>query len=72
MKFLIHNVYLESSYPNFQKKFVSSKMAAILNFRIFRKNCKTQKDTEIFRYRVMCELKMLTITSDNMTLCIFF
>ena len=26
----------------------------------------------IFRYRVMCELKMLTVTSDNMTLCIFF
>ena len=25
----------------------------------------------IFRYRVMCELKMLTITSDNMTLCNF-
>ena len=25
-----------------------------------------------FRYRVMCELKMLKITSDNMALCIFF
>ena len=25
----------------------------------------------IFRYRIMCELKILTITSDKMTLCIF-
>ena len=42
-KFLTHRVFLQSSHPNFQKKFVSPKMAAILNFRIFRKNCKTQK-----------------------------
>ena len=42
-KFLTHRVSLQSSYPNFEKIFVSPKMAAILNFRIFRKNCKTQK-----------------------------
>ena len=42
-KFLTHRVSLESSYPNFEKIFLSPKMAAILNFRIFRKNCKTQK-----------------------------
>ena len=40
-KFLTHRVSLQSSYPNFEKIFVSPKMAAILNFRIFRKNCKT-------------------------------
>ena len=36
-----HRVSLQSSHANFQKNFVSQKMAAILNFRIFRKNCKT-------------------------------
>ena len=34
-KFLTHRVSLWSSYPNFQKNFVSPKMAAILNFRFF-------------------------------------
>ena len=42
-EFLTRWVSLQSGHPNFQKKFVSPKMAAILNFRIFRKNCKTQK-----------------------------
>ena len=42
-KFLIHRVSLQSSHANFQKNFVLPKMAAILNFRNFRKNCKTQK-----------------------------
>ena len=42
-KFLTHRVSLQSSYPNFQKKIVSPKMAVILNFRIFRQTCKTQK-----------------------------
>ena len=42
-KFLTRRVSLRSSFPNFQKVFVSPKMAAILNFRNFRKNCKTQK-----------------------------
>ena len=42
-KFLTHRVSLQSSHANFQKKFVLPKMAAILNFQIFRKNCKTQK-----------------------------
>ena len=42
-KFLTLRVCLQSSHANFQKKFVSPKMAAILNFRIFRKNCKAQK-----------------------------
>ena len=39
-KFLTHRVSLRSSFPNFQKIFVSPKMAAILNFRIF---CKIAK-----------------------------
>ena len=39
-KFLTHRVSLESSYPNFEKIFVSPKMAAILNFRIFAKIAK--------------------------------
>ena len=39
-KFLTRRVYLRSSFPNFQKIFVSPKMAAILNFRIFRKIAK--------------------------------
>ena len=42
-KFLTRRVSLRSSFPNFQKIFVLPKMAAILNFRNFRKNCKTQK-----------------------------
>ena len=42
-KFLTHRVTLQSSHHNFQKIFVSPKMAAILDFQIFRKNCKTQK-----------------------------
>ena len=42
-KFLTDRVPLQSGHPNFQKNFVSPKMAAVLNFRIFRKNCKTQK-----------------------------
>ena len=39
-KFLTRRVPLRSSFPNFQKIFVSPKMAAILNFRIFRKIAK--------------------------------
>ena len=43
-KFLTHRVSLQSSHANFQKKFqtknFSQKMAAILNFRIFRKIAK--------------------------------
>ena len=39
-KFLTRRVSLQSSYPNFEKIFVSPKMAAILNFRIFRKIAK--------------------------------
>ena len=42
-KFLTHWVSLQSSHANFQKNFILPKMAAILNFRNFRKNCKTQK-----------------------------
>ena len=40
-KFLTRRVSLQSSHAYFQKNFVWPKMAAILNFRIFRKNCKT-------------------------------
>ena len=40
-KFLIHRVSLQSSHAYLKKKFVSPKMAAILNFRIFRTNWKT-------------------------------
>ena len=40
MKFLTHRVSLQSGHHNFQKNFVLPKMAAILNFRIFRRNCK--------------------------------
>ena len=39
-KFLTHRVSLQSSHANFQKHFVSPKMAAILNFRIFAKIAK--------------------------------
>ena len=42
-KFLTHRVSLQSTHANFQKNFVSPTMAAILNFRNFRQNCKTQK-----------------------------
>ena len=39
-KFLTHRVSLQSSHANFQKNFILPKMAAILNFRIFRKIAK--------------------------------
>ena len=39
-KFFTRRVSLQSSYPNFEKIFVSPKMAAILNFRFF---CKIAK-----------------------------
>ena len=41
-KFSTHRVSKECNLCNFQKKFPSPKMAAILNFRIFAKNGKTQ------------------------------
>ena len=40
-KFLTHRVCLQSSHAYFQRKYCLAKKAAILNFRIFRKNCKT-------------------------------
>ena len=39
-KFLTRRISLRSTFPNFQKIFVSPKMAAILNFLIFRKIAK--------------------------------
>ena len=42
-KFFTHRVYLQSSHANFQKNFVSPKMAAILNFRIFRRKLQNIK-----------------------------
>ena len=41
-KFLTHRVSKKCTFGNFQKIFPSPKMAAILNFRIFAKNGKTQ------------------------------
>ena len=41
-KFSTHRVSKECIVGNFQKIFPSPKMAAILNFRIFAKNDKTQ------------------------------
>ena len=41
-KFSTHRVSKECTVCNFQKIFPSPKMAAILNFRIFAKNGKTQ------------------------------
>ena len=42
-KFLIHRVSLWSSHNIFLKICMLPKVTAILNFRIFHKNCKTQK-----------------------------
>ena len=41
-KFLTHRVSKKCSLGNFQKKIFPPKMAAILNFRIFAQNGKTQ------------------------------
>ena len=41
-KFSTHRVSQECTLCNFQKNFPSPKMAAILNFRVFAKNGKTQ------------------------------
>ena len=43
MKFLTHRESLQSGHCILFLNFVLPKMAAILNFRIFRRNCKTQK-----------------------------
>ena len=47
-KFSTHRVSEKCTIGNFQKILLSPKMAAILNFRIFAKNGKTQ----IFFYRL--------------------
>ena len=41
-KFSTHRVSKKCTIGNFQKNFLSPKMVAILNFRIFAKNGKTQ------------------------------
>ena len=41
-KFSTHRVCEQCTLGNFQKIFLFPKMAAILNFRIFAKNCKTE------------------------------
>ena len=41
-KFSTHRVSQQTTLCNFQKNFLSPKMAAILKFRIFAKNAKTQ------------------------------
>ena len=41
-KFSTHRVPKKCTFGNFQKIFLFSKMAAILNFRIFAQNGKTQ------------------------------
>ena len=41
-KFSTHRVSKQSTVANFQKFFLSIKMTAILNFRIFAENGKTQ------------------------------
>ena len=40
---LTHRVSLQSSHANFQKNFLSPKMAAILNFRIFAQKLQNTK-----------------------------
>ena len=42
-KYLTHRVSLQSGHHNFQKNFISPKMAAILNFRIFPEIAKHKK-----------------------------
>ena len=46
-KFLTHRVSLQSSHLNFQNIFVSPKMAAILNFLIFRKKMQSTQNAYI-------------------------
>ena len=46
-KFLTRRVSLQSSYPNFEKNFVSPKVAAILNFRIFLRKIAKHKNAYI-------------------------
>ena len=46
-KFLTHRVSLQSSHLNFQNIFVAPKMAAILNFLIFRKKMQHKKNAYI-------------------------
>ena len=50
-------VSLRSSYPNFQKSFVSQKMAAILNFRIF---CKIAKHKNAYISKTVLDRAILT------------
>ena len=53
-KFLTHRVPLQSSHANFQKKFVSPKMAAILNFRIFAQKL---QNTKMLIFRKPCYIE---------------
>ena len=50
-KFLTHRVSLRSSHANFQKNFVSQKMAAILNFYFFSQKLQNIK---MLIYRKPC------------------
>ena len=62
MKFLTHRVSLQSRDANFQNKFVSPKMAAILNFRIFTKIAK-QKNAYILKTVLDIEQTTLTLVA---------
>ena len=46
-KFSTHRVSKQCTFGNFQKKFLSPKMAAILNYQIFAKNAKKHKFASI-------------------------
>ena len=55
-KFSTHRVSKECTVCNFQKIFPSPKMAAILNFRIFAQNGKTQFGLNGAKYSYFVEI----------------
>ena len=55
-KFWTHRVYKKCTFGNFQKKFLSPKMAAILNFQIFATNEK-KKPTNLLLSPLPCEME---------------
>ena len=73
-KFSTHRVYEHCILDNFQKIFPSPKMAAILNFRIFAKNGKTQICFYLLnraRYRAISSKFSTHRVSKECTLCKF-
>ena len=84
MKYLTHRVTLLSSWPNFQKNYVPSIMAAFLNFRIFKKKLQNTKKASSISKTLSChyfsfsghfvfamQKQLLCVANDPLVFCFF-